>query len=542
MPCSEKARVESTKLTNIERYGVANVFQDPTIKAKALKTLGENWGVQHPMESEELKQRQKETLYSNYGVTSPMQSDEIQNRVKKTNVDRYGVEHIFQSEETKAKIRETNLERYGVPAPLMNEEVKSKAKKTSLKRYGTERPIQSEEVQARVNASNTERYGAAWTLSTDAVREKSKATNLAKRGVMWPTQDPEVRDKIRKTNLDRYGVENVFQAPEFITKAKLTYAKNLLAGAHDGHRKVSKLNRALAEAIAEEFRLELTALTFEAPLGSRQFDLGIGDLLIDLNPTVSHNMARPFRCAVTGCAPGCADHTAIPSSYHFERASAAQAAGLSLVQLYDWDSRESTIRLLAGRLERGWIKHSARKLTLAKISSTTANKFLASNHIQGGVRGQTHCYGLMQGAELLAVATFGKSRFGAKAGWEFLRYAVQRGYLIRGGVDRFWRAFQRDAQPNSVISYVSYDHTTAPLIFLHRLGFQEMKPTGPSVAWSKGTNRIYNNSLLSQGADRLLGTNYGRPEVCGMRNDEIMLTDGWLPVSTSGNRVFLWAA
>jgi hypothetical protein len=89
---------------------------------------------------------------------------------------------------------------------------------------------------------------------------------------------------------------------------------------------------------------------------------------------------------------------------------------------------------------------------------------------------------------------------------------------------------------------VDFDHTTAKNIFLQQCGFEELKPTGPSLVWTKGSERIYNNSLLSLGADRLLGTNYGSPKICGLKNKDIMLIEGWLPVYTSGNRVFRTSA
>ena len=47
-------------------------------------------------------------------------------------------------------------------------------------------------------------------------------------------------------------------------------------------------------------------------------------------------------------------------------------------------------------------------------------------------------------------------------------------------------------------------------------------------------------SLLSIGADRILGTSYGSKKESGMDNRDIMLAEGFLEVYTAGNRVYLW--
>ena len=77
---------------------------------------------------------------------------------------------------------------------------------------------------------------------------------------------------------------------------------------------------------------------------------------------------------------------------------------------------------------------------------------------------------------------------------------------------------------------------------LNHCGSQELKPTGPALVWSKGDESVPETSLLRLGADRLLGTSYGSREESGLDNHGIMLTEGWLPVWTAGNRVFTWTA
>lgn len=142
------------------------------------------------------------------------------------------------------------------------------------------------------------------------------------------------------------------------------------------------------------------------------------------------------------------------------------------------------------------------------------------------------------------MATFGPARFGAKQQWEFLRYAVAPGVLVRGGAPYLFKRFLQEEQPQTVVSYVDFSHSTKQDSFLVSCGFKEAAPTGPALHWHNPVSgkHVAQTSLLKVGADRLLGTSYGPREVCGMGNDEIMVAEGFLPVYTAGNRVFLYTA
>lgn len=94
---------EKSKQTNLEKYGVENVFQNNEIKKKIKKTLLEK-----------------------YGVESPQQSKEVQEKTKQTNLKKYNVENVFQNKKIREQIKQTNLDKYGVFFPLQNDEVLTK--------------------------------------------------------------------------------------------------------------------------------------------------------------------------------------------------------------------------------------------------------------------------------------------------------------------------------------------------------------------------------------------------------------------------------
>lgn len=224
------------------------------------------------------------------------------------------------------------------------------------------------------------------------------------------------------------------------------------------------------------------------------------------------------------------------------RARAATKAGLRLKQIYPWDSTEVIDHLLG--FERATIKRklSARKLEVREVAKKPEREFLDANHVQGFVRGSKWAKGLFDGDELLAVATFGPSRFRKGYEYEFLRYAVKRGVIIRGGAPRLMKRFVSDVNPKSVLSYVDYAHTTGDT-FLPSCGFIELKPSGGTVMWVHKDGRYFTQSSIQRlGADRLLGTSYGPREVCGLNNEGIMKAEGFAAYRTAGNRVFEWRA
>lgn len=468
---------------------------------------------------------------------------EVQEKVIKTNKERYGVANQFQRPEVKKKIEEANLAKFGVPHAGQAEEVKAKIRASFLDRYGVDHPMRAVEVREKVEATMLERYGVRNAGQLADHREKIRATSLLKYGVPNPHLAPHVREKFEATMLERYGVKRPLQLKEFLDKSQDTFLEGLASGRHSGGGRISKINRNWAAIIEERFNVETT---LEVRAFGSNLDIGIDgtNVVIDINPTFSHNALRSYYCAISGCDTPCESHKQLPVAYHFDRAKAAQDAGYSFLQFYDWDSLESALQLISGKIERGFKRHSARKLALEPISQRDANRFLKTAHIQGAARKQTHCYGLRSAdGELLAVATFGPSRFGSKSEFEWVRYAVAPRTVIYGGPGRLFNRFLEDTNPASVVSYIDFNHTTAPVTFLNGLGFVEGKPTGPTLVWHSVVTgqRVPETSLLTLGADRILGTSYGSREESGLNNHQIMEIEGFLPIYTAGNRVFSWS-
>lgn len=471
--------------------------------------------------------------------------EEAQEKRKKTSLNNYGVENPQSTDELKKKIVESNLEKYGVEHPMMLDEFKEKTMKTNLEKYGFQYAIQDPEIRKRAKATNLEKYGAENPFGSDVIKKKIMETVMKKYGVEYPNQSDIVKDKRSKTNLERYGFENVMMNPIFVAKMEETFAKNLKSGKVQ-HSKVSILNKNFAQLIKDSCE-NINNIDFELPFGSGfQADLGINNesLLVDINPTISHNNYRSFGCVRSNCEKGnCDKHNPISQDYHYKRAIEAQKNSISLIQVYDWDTEDSILKMINMKTGKNVIKLSARSLTCKRVDQETANIFLYNYHIQGVAKSQSYCYGLYQNDLLMAVATFGKSRFNNKYEYEFIRYAVRGNYIIHGASGKLFKSFLKEVMPSSVVSYVDFNHTTKKHLFLNTLGFSEIKSSGPTlIHYDLKTRKKYlNSSVVKVGADRLLNIDFGKDfDRSQLNNKEIMLDNGFLPVYTAGNRIFTY--
>lgn len=137
---------------------------------------------------------------------------------------------------------------------------------------------------------------------------------------------------------------------------------------------------------------------------------------------------------------------------HREKWERAQAAGVRLVQMFDFEwlerreAAENRLRALFGKQK----PLAARSCELRPLEVKAANEFFKRYHTQGACVRPRASYGLWNGDDLVAVMSFGVGRFSADT-WELLRFAsVGR---VAGGFARLFAAFQREHDPDSIVSY-----------------------------------------------------------------------------------------
>lgn len=433
--------------------------------------------------------------------------------------------------EVTAQRNATQIEKYG--ALGFNTK---KQEETMLKRYGVKVPAKNEAVKQKIRETQLKNNGGVFAFNT----KKQRDTMMEKYNSLGRLGDPEEMQRQMDTMMERYGVRTPTEHPEFLDKSMNTLMERY--GSIFNNSTISKINRDYAQLIRDTFNVEVD---LEKLVDGSFFDLHIvgTNILLDINPTVTHNSTLSFACRRSSCKVyPCDKHEPISRSYHQSRANKAKENGFRLIQVYDWDSQDSILSLIKGRLHTDKTRVSARSLRLDVVSQRDANKFLNTAHIQGGARKQTHCYALTKDEVIIAVATFGPSRYKSKLEYEFVRYAVDSNYIIHGGAARLFKAFVNEVKPKSVVSYIDFDHTTSQELFLSNLGFTEVDPTSPGLKYFRYSDgKMVNiNTLLMIGADRALGTTYGSREKSGLDNDGIMTVEGFVKVYDSGNRVFEW--
>lgn len=148
-----KCKSKKTTESNLQVYGVENVFQLQEIKEKSALTCLEKYGENNYSKTDVCRKQVTETNLKCLGVDSPLRNKEIMQRLKNTNLQRYGVENVSETAFVKERVKRTNLERYGVECVLQSEEIKQKIACTNLKKYGVYNVSQSSEIKKKISES-----------------------------------------------------------------------------------------------------------------------------------------------------------------------------------------------------------------------------------------------------------------------------------------------------------------------------------------------------------------------------------------------------
>ena len=128
----------------------------------------------------------------------------------------------------------------------------------------------------------------------------------------------------------------------------------------------------------------------------------------------------------------------------------------------------------------------ARNLVSRRIDAATVDAFLLENHLWGATKAR-YRYGLYTKADeqLVAVASFSARwnvrRGGAgdepRASHELIRYCSRRGESVVGGISKLLKAFQRDADPDEIVTVIDRDWGAGD--GWATLGFQPLKRLPP---------------------------------------------------------------
>lgn len=495
-PCSKECRKEQTRKNNLIKYGV-----------------------EHPMQSKEVQAHHRQAMLDKYGVESPLQSQTIKNKAIETNREKFGADWALGSKEVHDKIKETMTERYGGPTTWQSPVLRQKAEQTCIERYGAANPMQSDKIQAKVSNTNFLRYGVSNALQNKEIYAKMKASRIANNGAYWT---PEMNEAAKRTFMEHYGFDNPSKSPEIKKKIKDVMIEKY--GENYGlylQRNVSEIH--VISNINKTFMAKLNEVGLQGEfeftgIKNYRYDIAIPSrkILIEIDPSYTHNTIGNH-WSDTGLHP----------NYHRDKSRAATEAGYRCIHVFDWDDWN---KIIASLTEEKRIY--ARKCELYKLQPKIADKFLNENHLQGTVKGQMLCLGLVYENELVQVMTFGQPRYNKNYYSELLRLATKSGYSVIGGASKLFKFATDKLGVENIISYCDLAKFNGDVY--EKIGMKLHHITEPQEIWSKNDRKITANLLRQRGYDQLFNTNYGK----GTSNNELMLADGWLPVYDCGQAVY----
>lgn len=119
----------------------------------------------------------------------------------------------------------------------------------------------------------------------------------------------------------------------------------------------------------------------------------------------------------------------------------------------------------------------ARKCVVREVTKAEADSFFLDNHIQGTCVFKVG-YGLEFEGKIVAMMTFGKSRYNRTFDWELLRYANIKYFSVVGGASKLLTYFVKHNQWNNIVSYCDLRWNTG--MMYEKIGFVHLRNTGPN--------------------------------------------------------------
>lgn len=308
-------------------------------------------------------------------------------------------------------------------------------------------------------------------------------------------------EKQKQTMLEKYGTECILNDESLIThRRKKNTGPNL--------RFASLLNNNKID-YEQEFVIK-----------SKSYDFKIDNILIEVNPTPTHNSYYlPYP-----------PYEGLNSEYHIQKSKLASDFGYRCIHLWDWDDVNKIIELLKPRQ-----RIYGRNCTIKEISKYDSDSFCELYHLQGKAKDSIRI-GLFYDNTLVSVMTFGKPRYNKNYEYELIRYCSNKDII--GGSEKLFKYFINKYNPKSIISYCDNSKFQGNVYI--KLGFKfDNISLGRHWYNMKTGVHITDNLLRQRGFDQLLGDMYG----CfgkGTSNEQLMYEHGFVDVYDAGQSRYSW--
>lgn len=380
----------------------------------------------------------------------------------------------------------------------------------------------------KLKSSITQKYGKDITnvFQRKDVKEKIRQTNLKKYGVEYIGQSDVVKEKMKKTMLEKYGVEHNSQIKSFHRNILNTYYEKLVNKLKDYNLKLitpkdeyKGINHSQSHADYYDLKCEICNKNFKYKFNSHKdlkyacpychpFYRSKGEE--DINNFISQYVSTLCndRKILSDAKYNELD-IYIPSkkiaieynglywhsqsqgkdrNYHLQKTELCESKGIQLIQIFEdeWIDKQSIVKnRLKNILGITPYRIYARKCEVRNVENSLSDKFLEKYHIQGRCNSSVRL-GLFYKSRLVALMTFGKSRFNKSYDWELLRYVTIGSFNVIGGASKLLSYF-RKSYTGSIISYADRRWSQGKLYKC--LGFSELSSSAPAYFYVKDNIR-----------------------------------------------------
>lgn len=383
----------------------------------------------------DVKEQRAKTCLLKYGHTTNLKSEDNKTKQQETCLKKYGVTNFSKSSLFKERFIETCIKRYGVENPAQLESIKEKIDQTHLERYGRKRKSQihiSEDVISLKNDTKQMKY---WFYDL-----KMPITEIA---------------KILKVNHSQLCVH-------FKTNLGIDISRHAVSTPE------RQLGEFLTSIDVEYYGSDRTILK------PKELDIWIpsSSIAIELNGIAWHSELRGK-----------------DKNYHLQKYEECNKKGIRLLQILDieWYYKNEIVKSRIKSLLHQNTKIGARTCKIVEVDSQTAHQFLSKSHIQGPCI-HSIAYGLIFQDQLVAVMSFGQSRFNRNYQWELLRFANSTDINVIGGASKLFSYFLKKINPDSVVSYCDLRWNIGKVY--EQLGFTKIGQSGPNYWY---TSKKYNS-------------------------------------------------
>ena len=355
---------------------------------------------------------------------------------RKTCNEKYGCDAYTQAKNFKEQAAETKLKKYGD----RNFNNKAKREKTCLKLFGNYTNLGTAEWKNKSEATMMQRYGVRhnWQLASEHIIAENTAKEI--RVKRWNDLFTENKSLLRLSShvFRCLKCDNVFcyYGSHFPSCHICHPVKSIYSSQR------SEFENEMIEEIQKFYKGKIIENDREI-LDGKELDIYFPDVKLAIECDGIYWHSGNLK----------------PSTYHLEKTEKCESKGIHLLHIYDseWYEQQDVIIDRIKSLLGFNKKLGARQCHCEKIENDDYELFCESYHIQGSVKAKWK-YGLYFKDELVAVASFGKSRF-KKDEYELLRYCSKAGLSVLGGMKKLVSHFKKETGIVDVVSYADRRYT-----------------------------------------------------------------------------------